>query len=89
MTLAPRWTPGTPVVSERDHADWQEWRRQRKREQQRARRATNPRIDYYPDATAWMLITTMVGAGSGSDFSGVLNRIVSNYAKHCHRNKVW
>jgi hypothetical protein len=83
-----RWSPGMQVLTADDRRQWQQWRKDRKREQQRERRATNPRIDYYPDALAWTLITAMAGPRAGGDFSSVINRVVAEWAKHCHRNKV-
>jgi hypothetical protein len=74
------WQPGTPVVTEQDHADWAAWRRDRKREGQRARRARYPRIDYYPDAQVDALIRSMTMRTVGYDLSSVINRIVSEWA---------
>jgi hypothetical protein len=79
------WKPGQPVLTEHDRLAWQEWRRESKREAQRIRRALNPRIDYYPDTEADALIRSMVGPFVGCDYSTVINRIVGEWADHCHR----
>lgn len=75
------WTPGTPVVTAQDHADWEAWRKERKREGQRQRRARYPRIDYYPDDYADQVIRGLVGTAFGVNFSDVISRIVSEWAE--------
>ena len=75
------WAPGLPVLTEQDKHDWQEWRRVRKRDAQRRRRARYPRIDYYPDKEADALIRSMVGPWAGRALSGVINRMVSEWAE--------
>ncbi len=74
------WQPGQPIVTQQDRADWMEWRRVRKRDAQRARRARYPRIDYYPDRDAAELIYRLSGPWIGGDLSGVINRIVAEWA---------
>lgn len=81
------WAPGLPVITEQDHQSWQQWRKDRKRQQQRERRAKYPRIDYYPSDEASALIRGLSSNTVGGDFSSVLNRIVSEWAARCHRNK--
>lgn len=80
------WQPGRPVLSADDDAAWRAWRADRKRQLQRERRATNPRIDYYPDKEAAALIRSMTGPSVGRDYSSVINRIVAEWADRCHRN---
>lgn len=80
------WEPGSPVVTAADSAEWKAWRNERKRQQQRDRRARYPRIDYYPDTEADALIRSLSGPVVGGDFSSVINRIVAEWADHCHRN---
>src|SRR5690348_10425816 len=41
------WQPGQPVVTSKDHANWQAWRRARILERQRWRWSRMQRIDYY------------------------------------------
>jgi hypothetical protein len=81
------WAPGLPVVTAADVAEWKTWRTERKRQQQRDRRARYPRIDYYPDKETDALIRSLSGPFVGGDFSSVINRIVSEWADRCHRNK--
>jgi hypothetical protein len=71
------WKPGLPVLTEADTKAWQEWRRITKREAQRGRRATQPRIDYYPDELAVSIIGRRRGSFAGGDYSSVINRIVA------------
>lgn len=78
------WEPGQPVLTEADKAQWQEWRRDRKRQQQRARRASHPRIDYYPSPEALALIESMWRPHAGRDASSVINRLIVECAKRCH-----
>jgi hypothetical protein len=68
------WQPGQPVVTEQDHAERGQWRLDRKRE----RRASNRRIDWYPDKLAGGLINANVGTWVGGDYSGINNRTLSN-----------
>lgn len=77
------WQPGQPVATERDRQEWEQWRRDRKREQQRQRRATNRRIDYYPDNEAAAVIDTMWTLRIGGDYSSVINRMVIDWAQTC------
>jgi len=81
------WQPGMPVRTAQDTAEWQEWRKASKRQAQRARRATYPRIDYYPDPESNALIRSLSGPFVGGDYSSVINRIVVEWAEDCHRNK--
>lgn len=81
------WKPGMPVTTAADLADWQRWRLARRRQQQRDRRATNPRIDYYPSTEAAALIYGLRFHGAGGDMSSVINRIVVDWAEHCDRNR--
>ncbi|MBP7914635.1 MAG: hypothetical protein KAZ63_04745 [Vitreoscilla sp.] len=73
------WTPGHPVITPSDHAEWEQWRNDRKRQQQRERRARYPRIDYYPDERADEVIRSRSGRFVGCDFSSVINRIVAEW----------
>lgn len=82
------WQPGTPVLTAQDHLDWEQWRKDRKREGQRQRRASNRRIDYYPDATAAAAIDAHAGNWAGGDFSSVINRIVGEWVEHQRRKTV-
>jgi hypothetical protein len=68
-----------PVMSDADHEQWRHWRLERKRQQQRERRASNRRIDYYPDAAAATLIYSMAAHQIGHDLSSVINRIVGEW----------
>ena len=81
--LSMTWQPGRPVVTAQDHADWQAWRKDRKRQQQRERRATNPRIDYYPSDEAHAIIGALMRPQAGHDLSSVINRIVTEWAAQC------
>jgi hypothetical protein len=80
------WQPGMPVATAADLADWQRWRRDRRRQQQRERRATNPRIDYYPSTEAAALIYGLRFPGAEGDLSSVINRIVTEWSEQCDRN---
>lgn len=82
------WQPGTPVRTAQDHADWQQWRKDRKREQQRQRRATNRRIDFYPDPRAAEAINKLVQPNVGGDYSSVINRIVGEWLEAQRRRTV-
>lgn len=75
------WTPGTRVVTQQDHADWEQWRRESKRDAQRKRRARYPRIDYYPDDDAAALIYSLTMPRAGGDLSSVINAIVNEWAQ--------
>ena len=74
------WMPGRPVATPQDHAAWERWKRDRKREQQRQRRAKLRRIDYYPSAEAAKIIDAMTRPIAYRDYSGVLDRIVAEWA---------
>jgi hypothetical protein len=74
------WTPGRPVATPQDHAALERWKRDRKREQQRQRRAKLRRIDYYPSAEAAKIIDANTRPVAYCDYSGLLNRIVSEWA---------
>lgn len=80
------WAPGQPVLTETDKAEWLAWRKDRKRQQQRARRARNPRIDYYPSPEALGLIESMWRPRAGHDVSSVINRVVAEWAEIRHRS---
>lgn len=82
------WQPGQRALTVQDLQEWQRWRKDRKREQQRARRAANPRIDYYPDAQALEAIQGLCSNSAGGDYSSAINGIVFEWAAWCHRNKV-
>lgn len=75
------WHPGKPIVTEADREAWQRWRRDRKREQQRQRRASHPRIDYYPDAAALHVINRHRTHYVGGDLSSIINRVVGEWAQ--------
>lgn len=76
------WHPGQPVLTASDEREWQQWRRNSKREAQRQRRATNPRIDFYPDEAAYGVILRSHGReGMGANYSTVINRIVAEWAE--------
>jgi hypothetical protein len=81
------WQPGQPVRTEQDHSDWQAWRRERKLQQQRQRRAQYPRIDYYPSDEAAKIIKGLSWPLSRDDLSTVINRMVTDWADQCHRNR--
>ena len=82
------WAPGLPVATPDDEIAWRQWRNDRNRQQQRERRATNRRIDYYPDTEAAAVIDGLTGARVGGDYSAVINRIVREWRQRCHRNTV-
>ncbi|HNU11304.1 MAG TPA: hypothetical protein PKJ45_08060 [Rubrivivax sp.] len=82
------WQPGQPVRTQADERAWQEWRRESKRLAQRERRANNRRIDYYPDKHAAAAIDALTHGAAGGDYSSVINRIISEWAERCHRNRV-
>ena len=75
------WQPGQRVLTEQDRIEWEQLRRDSKREAQRRRRLRYPRIDYYPDKEADALIRSMVGPWAGRALSGVINRMVSEWAE--------
>lgn len=63
------------------HDEWQVWRTQRIREGQRSRRARMRRIDYQDVSDeASAIIDAERRPGIGGDVSGVLNRIVCEWA---------
>ena len=68
-------------MTAQDRQDWEQWRRERKRQQQRDRRAKYSRIDYYPDKLAAELIERRWSWRPGCDLSGVINRIISDWAE--------
>ncbi|HEX7128731.1 MAG TPA: hypothetical protein VF217_01530 [Rhodanobacteraceae bacterium] len=70
------WTPGQPVATAADVADWQAWRKARKLEQQRERRASLRRIDYHPGAEAQAVIDARCGPFAGGDYSAVIDALV-------------
>jgi hypothetical protein len=79
--------PGTPIVFEQDHCEWDAWRRERILTAQRARRARLRRIDYAdvsPEAAA--IIDGLRTDCMGGDLSSILNEIVVEWA--AFRNKV-
>ncbi len=85
------WRPGTPILSAKDHADWQAWKRTRKLEGQRYRRSKYRRIDYIDvsDEAAAIIdgeieLARLERRYVDSSYSAVLNRIVREW----HRNKV-
>jgi hypothetical protein len=55
----PAWQPGMPVLTEKDHAEWQVWRRERILELQRDRCSRLRRIDYYPSQAAAAVVDSM------------------------------
>ena len=81
------WQSGTPVRTAQDEAEWKAWRAERKRQQQRERRVRYPRIDYYPSDEAAEAIRALWCRQAGHDLSSIINRIVSEWAATCHRNK--
>jgi hypothetical protein len=70
------WSPGLPVVTAADHAEWQTWRKTRKLEQQRQRRKRYPRIDYTPSEAAREAILARTFRQVGGDQSSVIDRLV-------------
>ena len=72
------WQPGMPIITAKDHADWQALRRARKLEQQRQRRQRYPRIDYYPSAKARVVIEAVARTRRGPDstWSAVIDALV-------------
>lgn len=73
------WTPGTPVVTAQDEADWCEWKHQRKNQLQRERRASMVRIDYYPSNDSVKVINSLRVPHAGGDASAILDRIISEW----------
>lgn len=70
------WTPGLPVLTAADHAEWQAWRKARKLQQQRQRRKRYPRIDYTPSEAARKAILARTFRQVGGDQSSVIDRLV-------------
>lgn len=75
------WTPGTPVRTEQDRAEWKLWRRDRTLMLQRERRARCRRVDYYPAPDVTQVIDALVSRGSDRNFGGVLDQIVREWAE--------
>jgi hypothetical protein len=74
------WAPGHPVVTTADHVAWERWKCDRKLKQQRQRRAKVRRIDYYPSVEAAKVIHALCRPVAHCDHSGLLNRIVCEWA---------
>ena len=75
------WQPGTPVITEQDHAEWEALRRERILEGQRWRRARERRIDYYASKRAAAVVDKLRTRREGGDASSILNRIVEEWAE--------
>jgi hypothetical protein len=78
------WQPGTPVITEKDRAEWQTWRRERILKLQRERRRGLRRIDYYPSEIAAAIIDESLTRRVGGDASSILDRIVTEWAASVH-----
>jgi hypothetical protein len=70
------WSPGLPVKTLADHAEWRAWCKARKLEQQRQRRQRYPRIDYTPSRAAREAILARTFPSVGGDQSSVIDRLV-------------
>lgn len=77
------WEPGKPVLTDEDHRQWAQWRKDRKRQQQRQRRASNPRIDYYPTPAALATVEALWRPIAGHDLSSIISSIIEEWS---HRN---
>jgi hypothetical protein len=76
------WSPGMPVVTQADHAEWRKWRHQRALKLQRERRASLPtRVDYYPSREASAILGRLRGKRTGQDNSSVINAALELYAQ--------
>lgn len=67
-------------VSDSDHAEWRAWRKARKLEQQRERRASYPRIDYYPSPEALAVIAPRLSNRAGGNYSSVIDAMIMEAA---------
>ena len=70
------WQSGQPVITANDEAEWQASRKAQKREQQRARRASYPRIDYYPSPEALAVIAPRLSHCAGGSYSAVIDALI-------------
>lgn len=73
------WTPGTPVRTEQDRAEWKLWRRDRTLMLQRERRARCRRVDYYPASDVARVIDALLAPGSNHNFSSAIDHIVREW----------
>ena len=73
------WSPGKPVLTESDQAQWRAWRIERKRQQQRERRQRLRRFDYYASPDTAAAIENLWRPKPGRDFSSILDRIVREW----------
>jgi hypothetical protein len=75
------WLPGTPIVSEQDHLEWDAWRRERILTAQRHRRSRLRRIDYADVSAEAAAVIDALRTGTGSDVSSILNTIILRWAR--------
>ena len=73
------WQPGKAVVTAQDVTDWQARRKARKLQQQRERRASYPRIDYYPSKKALAILNAHYDEQPGG-YTGIIDRIIEEWA---------
>lgn len=73
------WTPGKPVITAADQAEWLAWRSERKRQQQRDRRARLRRFDYHASPDTAAVLEHFWRPHPGGDFSSVIDRIVRDW----------
>lgn len=82
------WTPGKPVRTAQDHAEWLEWRIDRKRQQQTARRVRLRRFDYHASPDTAAALDALWKPRAGYDYSSIIDGIVRDWLACCHRNKL-
>lgn len=80
------WTPGKPVKTAQDRADWLAWRKTRKRDQQAYRRSRLRRIDYHASPDTAAALALLWKPRAGCDFSSIIDGIVRDWLACCHRN---
>jgi hypothetical protein len=80
------WQPGSPIISEQDHLEWDPWRRERILTARRHRRSRLGRIDYADVSSEAGAIIDELRSHARGDFSSILNRVVVEWA--AFRNKI-